>query len=98
MRKLNDPLPYRMAGKEVNQLRISDLDYYFNEYRCHSDYYESPFSVLNELEKEIKYLNDPPEVTMISYKPGGDIIFRLERIYQIGDIRIVEYSYDTSIS
>lgn len=85
--------------KEFNHLRISNLDNFLERYACKDEIYKSPFEILADLEEKIKFVNDPEEVILCSYKNEGDVIFRLAQIRIDGDNRrIVEYEFDTFIS
>lgn len=99
MRKLTISDSANLKGsKEFNHLRVSNLDRFFDFYQNNIDYYASPFSILADLETQVKFENDPEEVILCSYKPDGDIIFRLITIFEKGRLRIVEYEFDTAIS
>lgn len=84
--------------KEFNHLRIYNLKNFLSEYGNNLDYYSSPFKILSDLESEIMFENNPDDCVLISYKPDGDIIFRLIEIKEEGDLRVVVYEYDCSIS
>lgn len=87
-----------LEKNEFNHLRVSNIDEFLEEYGNNNSYYNSPFEILYELEKHIKFKNDPDKSLLIPYKEWGDIIFVLSNVYQKGRLRIVEYYYDTSIS
>ena len=84
--------------KEFNHLRISNIDIFFKYYQNNLDYYFTPFRILYELEKEIMFQNNPPEMIFIPYKPNGDIIFGLVEIKEEDELRIVTYEYQSSAS
>lgn len=84
--------------KEFNHLRIKNMERFFDVYGNNLDYYETPFSIFAELEKRILFENNPEECIFISYKKEGDVIFDLERIYELDNLRIVEYSFRTFVS
>lgn len=86
------------GSKEFNHLRISNLQDFFSEYGNNLDYYSSPFKILSDLENKIMFENNPEECILISYKPDGDIIFRLKEVKEDGNLRIVVYEYDGSVS
>lgn len=99
MRKLKNSIDLKWDGyKEFVHLRLININEFLNEYGNNIDYYESPFSVLAALEKEIKFQNKPKKCILISYKPDGDMIFDFVRIYERGNIITAEYEYRTSIS
>jgi hypothetical protein len=84
--------------KEFNHLRIKNLKRFFDVYENNLNYFETPFSIFAELEKRILFENNPEECILISYKEEGDVIFDLERIYELNNLRIVEYSFRTFVS
>ncbi len=89
----------RKEMREFNHLRISNLQSFLDQYFNNLDYYDSPFTVLAGLEAEVKFTNDPPKVVLASYKPDGEMIFNLIRVYEdTHHRRIVEYEFSTSIS
>lgn len=86
------------SQREFNHLRIKNLNYFLDTYGNNTAYYESPFSILAALERQIKF-EDLPETTIcVSYKPDGEVIFRQTGIFYNGSVRIVEYEFDTTIS
>jgi hypothetical protein len=88
MRNLKVSDSINLNGHKVfNHLRINNLNYF-----------ETPFSIFAELEKRILFENNPEECILISYKEEGDVIFDLERIYELNNLRIVEYSFRTFVS
>ncbi len=99
MRKLTISTSINLNGcKEFNHLRISNIEDFFSNYGNNLDYYSSPFKILHDLEKVMLFENEPEECVLISYKPDGDIIFRLKEIKEEYNLRIVIYEYEGSIS
>lgn len=87
------------AQREFNHLRISNLEEFLKSYTNNIEFYRSPYQILEDLESQIKFVNDPPETLLITYKDEGDIIFDLVGVsLSSRDVRIVEYQYSTSIS
>jgi hypothetical protein len=86
------------GAKEFNHLRITNFDRFFDTYQNNLDYYATPFSILADLESKIKFANNPDEVILCSYKPDGDVIFRLAGIKEEGSLRIVEYEFENTVS
>ena len=84
--------------KEFNHLRIRNIQEFLDGYGNNLDYYKSPFSIFAELEKRILFENNPEKCILIPYKEEGYVIFDLERICEFDNLRIVEYSFRTSIS
>ena len=84
--------------KEFNHLRISNIQDFFSGYANNLDYYSSPFKILSDLERKIMFEDNPEEWILISYKPDGDIIFRLKEMKEDGGLRIVVYEYYGSVS
>lgn len=83
---------------EFNHLRIKNLEEFLSAYTNNLSYYDSPFSIIANLEEKIKFQNDPEEVILCSFKPDGDVIFRLENLKLEGNLRLVTYSYETFVS
>jgi hypothetical protein len=84
--------------REFNHLRISNLDVFKEYYQPNCDYYLTQFGVLWELQKKIMFQNNPLKTILVPYKPGGDIIFGLVEIKEEGELRIVVYEYQSSVS
>ncbi len=88
--------------REFNHLRISNLDVFLKEYSNSVEFYASPFKILRELEKAVMFKDDPDDFLLISYKPTGDIMFRLDGVgrskLRYDDRRIVTYTYEGSVS
>ena len=84
--------------KEFNYLRICNMKEFLDLYSNNLDYYNSPFAILAELEKKMLFENESQKCILISYKEEGDVIFDLERIYELNNLRIVEYSFRTFVS
>ena len=84
--------------KEFNHLRISNIQDFLLGYGNNLDYYSSPFKILSDLENEIMFENNPKEYILISYKPDGDVIFRLKEMKEDGNLRIVVYKYNGIVS
>jgi len=70
-----------------------NLDTFLIDYTNNLDYYKPPFGIMAELEKEILFDNNPKKIISIEYKEDGYIQFELGRMYPLGDLRVVEYSY-----
>ena len=85
--------------KDINILKIKNLDHFLNYPSNNTDRYKSKFRILSDLEEEIKYQSNPDPTIMIVYKDFGFYIFVLLKIY-IDDngYRIVEYEFETTIS
>lgn len=84
--------------REFNHLRVTNLNDFLTTYGNRFDYYESPFQVLADLERKIKFENSPGQTILCSYKPDGDMIFELVDVKEEGSVRIVEYEYRSSVS
>jgi hypothetical protein len=83
--------------REFNHLRISNLDEFFEDYTNNLEYYKSPFKIFKELEEQVLFKNNPKATVLVDYKENGSIIFDLEEIKEVGDLRVVVYSYRTVI-
>ena len=68
------------------------------DYSNNIEYYKPPFQILSELEKEILFQNKPPKIVYIEYKDGGDCVFHFNRMYLLGDHRIIEYRFNGTFS
>jgi predicted GNAT superfamily acetyltransferase len=86
------------GAKEFNHLRIANLEQFLLNYASNLDYYSPPFKILAELENKIMYANRPEETILCSYKPDGDVIFRLEEVREEGNLRVVVYTFSTYVS
>jgi len=99
MRKLIVSNSINMNGsKEFNHVRIVNIDDFFNAYGNNFDYYRSPFEILADLEKEVKFLNEFESCYLISYKPEGECIFDFIDVKEIDRIRVVTFKYMGSVS
>ena len=86
------------GNKEFNHLRVTNLQEFLDSYTNNLDYYESPFSILADLENQMKYDNEPLNCILVDYKAEGSIIFDLVRMYESDNVRYVEYQYNGSAS
>jgi hypothetical protein len=84
--------------RECAQLRITNLDYFFEYHSPGVEYYAAPFKILAELEAQVIFTNHPPESVLASYKPEGDCIFEfVRREHKEGKVYYF-YEYSTTIS
>lgn len=86
------------GAKEFNHLRITNIEDFLSSYGNNLDYYKTPFNILADLENQIKFKNNPKATIFCSYKDDGEVIFSLVNIREQGNLRIVEYSFDSFVS
>ena len=79
-------------------LRLSNYERFIAEYTNTGAYYETPHSILSELEKAVCFKETIEDCLLIAYKEWGDIIFRFSKTIHDGRNVYVVYEYDTSIS
>jgi len=100
MDKLNTiTRPNGQIHKEWNHLRISNIEYFLDQYGNKSEPYTPPFEILADLESQIKFENEPEETVSVAYKDDGDCLFDLVSITNDPQgRRIVTYQFSTYIS
>ncbi len=81
------------SEREFNHLRVDNLEEFLLKYQCNTESYRSPFEVLAELERQIKFENNPDETIFCSYKADGDVIFDLVEIKEQNHLRILVYQF-----
>jgi hypothetical protein len=87
--------------REFNHLRVSNLKEFLDKYLNRFEYYQSPYSILADLERKVLFENNPEDLLLISYKPGGYIIFRARGIMtseKTSRRRFVTYTYEGIVS
>lgn len=91
----NSNLTHRI---KFNHLRIANIHEFLSSYDNNISKYQSPFKILAELENRIKYVDNPDNIILCPYSSDGDIMFELVNIKEKGKLRIVEYSYTTTVT
>ncbi len=99
--------PYKIGiSKSLNlgeqrmcaQLRITNMEYFLESQTPDVEYYHSPFKILAELEANVIFTDNPPDIALASYKPHGDCIFDfVRREHKEGKVYYF-YEYSTTIS
>ncbi len=84
--------------RQCAQLRITNLDYFFEHHSPGVEYYAAPFKILAELEAQVIFTNNPPNTILVSYKLEGDCIFDfVRRKHEEGKVYYF-YKYSGTIS
>ena len=67
--------------KNVNNLKVENLNKFLEQMASRDDYYRMPFEILADLQKQIKYAEVPEKIILIEYKNFGDCIFEFVKKY-----------------
>lgn len=87
--------------EKVNLLRITNLDYFLEEWGdtgLANSYYEHAYAILNSFQEEIKTADDIENVAAIPYKDFGFVLFNLKKIEIKDNIRVAYYEYSSTAS